>query len=87
MGFSFGNKNFRMNITKNGIGYSAGVKGFRISHRANSKNHGVLYWIFILLPWYCIKYSVLLTWYCIYFPIKGIIWLCKWIYKKIKNKE
>lgn len=78
MRLSMGNKNFRVSFGRNGIGYSAGTKGMRVSHRAGS-NTGCLNglkWIFIgpfVLVYYIIKYMII-----------GTINLTKFIIKKIK---
>ena len=32
---SFGSKNFRVTISKSGVSYSAGCKGFRVTQKAN----------------------------------------------------
>lgn len=58
---SFGNKNFRISLTKSGIGYSFGGKGFRYSKRANVKNNsGCLF--------NCISWTLMLCFYIIYIP-------------------
>jgi hypothetical protein len=78
MRLSIGNKNFRVSFGKNGIGYSAGTRGMRVSHRAGS-NIGCLNgltWIFIgpfVLVYYIMKYMII-----------GIVNLIKFIVKKIK---
>ena len=78
MRLSMGNKNFRVSFGRNGIGYSAGTKGMRVSHRAGN-NTGCLNglkWIFIgpfVLVYYIIKYMII-----------GTINLTKFIIKKVK---
>ena len=87
MRLSMGNKNFRVSFGGNRIGYSVGVKGMRVSHRAGS-NTG-LKWIFIgpfVLVYYIIKYMFALVYYTIKYMIIGTIKLTKFIIKKIKAK-
>lgn len=75
---------FRLNLSKSGVGYSWGTKGFRITKRANSKNPGCIagclyicgmciVWLFKLIFW--MIYGVI--WLCFILPIKLIIKLCK----------
>ena len=87
--FNLGN-GFRLNLSKSGVGYSWGVKGFRIGKRAGSNGGCAAFiimpiWWICLLMWWMIKYTFLLMWWLCYgtiwlffiLPIKSIIKLCK----------
>lgn len=90
MGMSFGNKNFRTSITKSGIGWSAGAKGFRVGHRANKKNNstGWFFNLFIKPLWWLMYAAIWLMWFtfkCVlYYPFAGLYKFIKWIIHKIK---
>ena len=68
-------KNFRLNFSKSGIGYSFGVKGFRYTRRANSKSSGCLIGSIVLccsFMWWLLKLMFL----CIWWMFAGIIFVC-----------
>ena len=91
MGVSFGNKYMRVSMTKNGVGWSAGNKGFRVGHRANAKkseNNGGWFFTLFITPiyWICVG-TLMLMWLCVKYPCWLIYKFVKWIISKFKRNS